>query len=489
MDMLEQIIQLVTILFLLSMICERIADFLKHYLCSSNFFGIGDTITKFPKNNIKEQARAYRILKINLWCGIFTAAILKADLIAILNDINNAGKTIGWANLSKNDYQDFKWLLILVGIALTGCFISFGSKFWHDLLDLLLEVKNTKRAVTQSISQESRDLQTDFENLDPIERDHILKSAIQTFSGHWKESISNYIRIDAGKKIIDGKPTENICLRFYVESKEYKNKVESGVPAFIYYAGFKIPTDVVPDSGEMILHVDWENAGDGNVPVMPGKSISRMNNKATGTISLKVKKKIDGVETFYALSCYHVLCNNEYLNGISEVRRTQDASNPKEVKIPGDAVKHGGTSIGNIGWGEINENVDAAVALLNDASFLSDEIDQLGKPAGIYSVIADDENDLTVSFCGAKSGLVKDKLVKGCHANRPAKLPIGNIVFKDFIQIEKCSIPGDSGAPVIDKFNRLIGIIAGSDPQFTYVIPIHNIINQLKVNPIVNRQS
>jgi hypothetical protein len=53
MDILQQIIQLVTILFLLSMVCERIADFLKHYLSDSqllgikqDFFKIGDTITK-----------------------------------------------------------------------------------------------------------------------------------------------------------------------------------------------------------------------------------------------------------------------------------------------------------------------------------------------------------------------------------------------------------------------------------------------------------
>jgi hypothetical protein len=141
MDMLQQIIQLVTILFLLSMVCERIADFLKHYLCGSDFFNIGDTITKFPGQDNKEQARAYRVLKINVWCGIITAAILKADLIKIFNKIDDPGKTIGWSNIS--EYTILDGVFLIPGIILTGCFISFGSKFWHDLLDLLYQIKNT----------------------------------------------------------------------------------------------------------------------------------------------------------------------------------------------------------------------------------------------------------------------------------------------------------------------------------------------------------
>jgi hypothetical protein len=145
MGMLEKIIELVTILFLLSMVCERIADFFKHYLCGNDFFKIGDTLTKFQNDSAQEKARKYRILKINVWCGVFTAAILKADLIKILNNISDAGKTLGWNNIST--YETIDYVFLVPGIILTGCFLSFGSKFWHDLLDILYEIKNTKRVL------------------------------------------------------------------------------------------------------------------------------------------------------------------------------------------------------------------------------------------------------------------------------------------------------------------------------------------------------
>jgi len=458
----------------------------------SQRLGIGDTITKFPTDNLKEQARAYRILKINVWCGILTAAILKADLIKIFNQIKEPGKTIGWSSLSEYAKGKTQWydspdyFFLIPGIILTGCFISFGSKFWHDLLDILLEIKNAKRALTQTNIKQLSGTTLEFEKLSPNEKDQVLKSAIQTFSNYWEASISNYKRVDAGKKITNNQPTENNCVRFYVEDKEYKGKVTNPVPEYIYLGGFKIPTDVIVDTGEMILH-NWKNPGDGSTPVSPGKSVSRKENKATGTISLKVKKNIDGVERFFALSCYHVLFDNEFSNRKNEIRNAGEASMPRTIKTPGDDITAAGTQVGTVGWGKIDEYVDAGVALLDDPDSLEEEIDFLGKPVAKYAVIANDENALSVSFCGAKSGLVKNKLIKGCHAIKPVNTPAGRIVFSDLIQIERCSDFGDSGAPVIDQNNRLIGIIEGGDNYYTYIIPIQNIINRIKITPILNQ--
>lgn len=482
--MLEQIIQLVTILFLLSMVCERVADFLKHYLNNSQRLGIGDTITKFPGDDIKEQARAYRILKINVWCGIITAVILKADLIKILNNVQDSGKTIGWSNIQ--EYKQLDYLFLPFGLILTGCFISFGSKFWHDLLDILLEIKNAKRTLTQTNIQQLSNPGAEFEKLNPAEKDQVLKSAIQVFSNYWEASISNYKRVDAGKKITNNQPTENNCLRFYVDNKEYKGKVTTPVPEYVYYGGFKIPTDVIMDTGEMKLHI-WKNAGNGSIPVSPGKSISRRQNMATGTISLKVKKNIGGVDRFFALSCYHVLFDNEFSAGKNEVNNESEATMPTTIKTPGDDVTSAGVNIATVGWGKIDEFVDAGVALLEDPGSLEEEIDFLGKPVGKYAVIADDVNSLSVSFCGAKSGLVPDKLIKGCHAIQSVNTPAGKIVFNDLIQIERCSDFGDSGAPVIDQYKRLVGIIEGGDNEYTYIIPIQNIINRIKITPLLNQ--
>ena len=158
--MFEQIIQLVTILFLLSMVCERIAGFLKCYLNESKFFRIGDMLTKHPDNNPQEQARAYRILKLNIWSGIIIAAILKADMVRIFNHIEQAGATLGWNNIQ--GYGTLDYFMLVPGILLTGYFISFGSKFWHDLLDILYQTKNIKRILADPETYE-------LDNIDDLE--------------------------------------------------------------------------------------------------------------------------------------------------------------------------------------------------------------------------------------------------------------------------------------------------------------------------------
>lgn len=486
MPNLEHIIKLFTLLFLLSMVNERVADFLKHYLCGSRFFRIGDTLTKHPLSKPREDQRYFRILKINILSGIIIATILKADMVNILSTIKNADAGIGWEHfvLKGNFFhQAIQILLCATGIILTGCLISFGSKFWHDLLDILYAIKNVKRYVSEPATSQDMQMQRSFDLLSPEERDEVLKTAIYTLSPYWENTISNYKRVAAGKKIIDNVPVENTCITFYVSGKGNMQTSVNPVPEYIFFSGFKIPTDVENDTGIFSLHHDFKNPGDGTAPASPGESISRTGNKATGTISLKVTSE---GKTFI-LSCYHVLFDTEYSNGIAEVNEPEGKKGtpPRAVKIPGDAVSTGGTMLGKIARGKINHVIDAGIAELTNETNLNTDIDFIGRPNGIYQVKTDDVDKLTARFCGARSGLVTGKLIRGCHAQTPAfESPIGTHFFTGMIQIEKCSVKGDSGAPVTDQYNRLIGIIEGSDDQFTYIIPIHTILHKLKVSII-----
>src|SRR5690349_3207711 len=104
----EKYIGFVVLLFFLSMICERVADFLKHYLSEANTgFGnwlkqklqIGELVTKGKNNSIQEEKRYYRILKINIWCGFATSWALHADIFTIILNINDPFKAIGWKNM------------------------------------------------------------------------------------------------------------------------------------------------------------------------------------------------------------------------------------------------------------------------------------------------------------------------------------------------------------------------------------------------------
>jgi V8-like Glu-specific endopeptidase len=49
-------------------------------------------------------------------------------------------------------------------------------------------------------------------------------------------------------------------------------------------------------------------------------------------------------------------------------------------------------------------------------------------------------------------------------------------VFNNVILTEKISVPGDSGAPVVDKAtNKLIGFIIGGNDECSAVLPFYNL--------------
>ncbi len=136
----EGLISLVVILLPLSFISERLTNFLKLIIPSDWFGNLKDR-----ENNLGlEKKRELKILSISLLSGMIVAYAVKADLFAILNQ-----GTIGWGHGTKG-------LLWILGCFATGIFLSWGSKFWHDLLDMLLEIKNARKALSETKNTEAR---------------------------------------------------------------------------------------------------------------------------------------------------------------------------------------------------------------------------------------------------------------------------------------------------------------------------------------------
>lgn len=128
------LISLVVILLPLSFISERLSNLIKLFLPAGGWLGIGNV--KYRETNpVLEKRRERRIFVISLISGEVVAFALRADLFTILN----SGK-FGWTT----DYPDAGWSWIL-GCFFTGFFLSWGSKFWHDLLGILLEMKKIRR--------------------------------------------------------------------------------------------------------------------------------------------------------------------------------------------------------------------------------------------------------------------------------------------------------------------------------------------------------
>jgi len=82
--------------------------------------------------------------------GVVLAAVLRANIIDILQNPESPAALFGWLNLPWGEYATITERLIgvveeVAGILVTGVVLAFFSKFWNDLFDLLYELKRLVR--------------------------------------------------------------------------------------------------------------------------------------------------------------------------------------------------------------------------------------------------------------------------------------------------------------------------------------------------------
>lgn len=125
----DSLVKIVVILFILSLMTERVAEFIK---LRCPFW--------FDKTNLNERELKKREGKIQLLTisvGILVAFSTRADFFLMIQ----SGTIIPWTQNSAIDVQ------VILGCVITGIFLSQGSKFFHDLLDTVLYYKNLKKSL------------------------------------------------------------------------------------------------------------------------------------------------------------------------------------------------------------------------------------------------------------------------------------------------------------------------------------------------------
>lgn len=464
--MLQQIIQLTTILFLLSMVCERIADFLKHYLSESHvfriqrdFFKVGNTLTKFPKDDTKEQARAYRILKINVWSGILLAFILKADLIKIFNNITEPGKTLGWNNIA--DYGILDFVLLPCGIALTGCFISFGSKFWHDLLDILYQIKNTKRVLADPETYKVDNTKTLQKLFDTYQSDFIKAAYL--------EAKTKFMAIESVKAI----GIKSNDLGYYFEITLNKN--DPAIDQFYQY----LLDDGTPQNIPIKLVILAENdkiiaqSIDLSAKVF---DITQPDN--WGTLGVIVKPIDTTSNKRYLLTCCH--------NVVKPIRKISE-NEPNQIKV--GTIDTITTEIGTVFKADRDHEMDAALIEIDQQKIdISNYVPSNGTPQDLRELVNSDRNNLKGYIYGAKSG-AREGVITSLYNEIKITYNSGDeFTIVDTIAISNnrnsISQGGDSGACVVDNKNNVIGIVVAGNSQTTYVLPIKTLLYKFNVKLI-----
>ncbi len=132
METFEPLINLLALMSALSIASERVANALK----------LRDQDLSEKKAGAREQkARERRIAQRALAASVLLAVLMKADFFEIVSHLEAPWDTLGWVRPTEDGWTLSRFLQTLGGTIVTGISLGFGSKFWHDLLDLLYGVR------------------------------------------------------------------------------------------------------------------------------------------------------------------------------------------------------------------------------------------------------------------------------------------------------------------------------------------------------------
>jgi len=139
----EPFINLLVVLTVLSVAAERVSNILKFKRP-----GLRDRQDDREAERIREgQIQAQTAI-----IGVAVAVLTKADLFAFLTHLDDPWSTLGWVRVIGTQWfqspatQSLGTLLYsLGGCALTGLALGFGSKFWHDILSTVFELRAMAR--------------------------------------------------------------------------------------------------------------------------------------------------------------------------------------------------------------------------------------------------------------------------------------------------------------------------------------------------------
>lgn len=288
----------------------------------------------------------------------------------------------------------------------------------------------------------------------------IIQAHINKNFYRWFKTYSNVEGVHVGEKEVNGKKIENdYSVVFHVNRKEAKPLKK--IPAFIYIkiknkCKLRIRTDVI-EAGSLKLN-----------GIKIGDRTQNKNSAMLGTISVYFSTP----QGFYLGSNMHVLAPNMLSQGTTfyDVRRGGLA---QTILLFDEII----TTSAQLIVARFKE-IDFAFAKIDNPQIpnvVEKEIKGVGAVNGILGLTHSNYTSVNVSFYGSTSGLNKNCSILELGAKK--KTQFSNIILANLIRLKKCTLDGDSGAPLFDDQNRIVGVIVGSDNNSSYALHINDIIN------------
>lgn len=149
MDAFGPIVNVLLVLSVLSVAAERVTNLVK---------------LRRDKDwcELPDRDRELRITFTNVLAGVTLAAVMKADLFGMLSQPSAPWSTLGWTQWNGQTWVRHAAAssaggvtYALLGSAITGIALGFGSKFWHDVLGIVVELKKLTEGRSAKAAQDA----------------------------------------------------------------------------------------------------------------------------------------------------------------------------------------------------------------------------------------------------------------------------------------------------------------------------------------------
>jgi hypothetical protein len=435
----DKIIQPTIVLLILSLITEKIANFWK-----LKFESLAHRKASYAGEKLREKD----IQSVTIVVGIIVSLISKANLFDFFKDEFN----LFW---TKQDFSGIALLSNIIGSIASGLFLSMGSKFFHDLLGLLFQVKNLKKKLNEKADWE-------FDNLSDID-EYIQGNDVKKLK----------IFLEDTFKPIQG---------YYFNEVDYENQtikvyVKKGTTGIQNTIPFKPLTGKTTIFKIQLIEDEIKTLG---LTIKPSDEIANQDsyrNALKGSIGYPVIRNSDNKK--FILTCYHAVWNENHDWDIFLPIGKEDVVHPIN-----------GSAIGKIKFAIKNSRLDVALIEPNNDVTLDDKIPLLNIPKAIRKIDeTDKKRKTTVSIKSAINiNAVTTGYVYDVDISANIKYPDGQSrTLNNLIRITPTnnttfSIGGDSGSLVVDEWNYAVGIIvAGNEKDISFMIPIATIFESLNL--------
>lgn len=422
-------------------------------LLASNLSVFNNVSKNSKGGNPKEKER--EVTALSYMVGLIVAFLFNANLFNFFDVTNQAGLKPLFP-FAKSPYPFFALdpdffkinIVSAIGLLLTGFFLAFGAKFFHDLLDNLLQIKNLKRKANEKADWDFNNI-TEFDNYINLQEQNLFEQFLKAqlsqpgvfYESDW-ETKSVLVHLSDSKIAVPEKLYYKSSLGKIVEIKIEKKES----------LAIKTLGRTIYPSSELANELPYQNS-------------------QIGTLGYFVKALHSN--NAYLLTCFHVIWNGHNWDQFRPIGR-------EKVVHP----IHGGI-VGEVSIAVKNTLVDAVLINPIDIS-LEPLIDGIGTILTDRELGPGDRNRnvrMRGNISGNKEGYISE-LNKEAHIVYPdgTTKSLNQLFVIKSHNNQPFSVKGDSGSLVVDDVGYAVGmIVAGNEMDISLAIPFSLLKSQLNI--------